>query len=84
MGWMGADASLVQELQDGNVRIQQDGVVVGMWRMIAEIYEGKEWTAMVSGRLHGDGNRQALGLNYQEKISESQLQLFGHTALSGS
>ena len=26
----GADASLVQELQDGDVRIQQDGVVVGM------------------------------------------------------
>ena len=52
--------------------------------MIAEIYEGKEWTAMVSGRLHGDGNRQALGLNYQEKISESQLQLVGHTELSGS
>ena len=52
--------------------------------MIAEICKGKEWTAVVSGRLHGDDNRQALGLSYQEKMSESQLQLFRHTSLNGS
>ena len=52
--------------------------------MIAEIYKSKEWTAVVSGRLHGDDNRQALGLNYWEKMSASQLQLFGHTSLNRS
>lgn len=52
--------------------------------MIAEIYQGKEWTAIVSDQLHSDRNRQAPGLNDWEKMSKRQLQLYRETFLKGS
>lgn len=77
-----ADASLVQELQDGDVGIQQDGVIVGMQDDGRNLpRQGMDSNG--EGPAAHDDNRQALGLRYREDMSKRWLQLLRDTPFKG-